>query len=184
MDPNYTTIPYAAGVLPVAFKDDVTHFLLGTDIRNSGAADFGGKAERRLDKGQIQNTAAREFFEETLGLSISNDQMVQRLLDPSRHIALRGRTQNGNLYVMYVTEVPFVPEITSNFRRLSSFLRFKGVHKSLVEKTGVEWLTIDELKAAQKRAVFERTFTDNEVVLEKIGRMTPSELHHFLSIRS
>jgi len=175
--------PYAAGVLPIAFRNNRVHFLLGEDIRNLGLADFGGKAERRLDKGLITNTAAREFFEETLGLSISNDQMVQRLLDPARHIALRGRTQNGNKYVMFVVEVPFVPEITTSFKKFSAFLRFKGIHKSLVEKTGVEWLTIDELSKAPKRAVFERTFNEHEVLLHKVGNMNPEEWHHFLKIR-
>jgi len=178
------TAPYAAGVLPIAFRNNRLHFLLGEDIRNLGLSDFGGKAERRLDKGLITNTAAREFFEETLGLSISSDQMVQRLLDPSRHIALKSRTANGNRYVMFVTEVPFVSEIASSYRKFSSFLRFKGIHKSLVEKTGVEWLTIDELRDASKRAVFERTFSEHEVLLSKIGNMNPREWHDFLRIRT
>lgn len=174
------SVPYAAGVLPIAFKNGRVHFLLGEDIRNLGLADFGGKAERRLDKGLVTNTAAREFFEETLGLSISSDQMVHRLLDPSRHIALPGRTQNGNPYVMFVTEVPFVPEITTSFRKFSAFLRFKGIHKSLVEKTGVEWLTIDELRDAPKRAVFERTYSEHEALLHRIGNMSPRDWHEFL----
>ena len=173
--------PYAAGVLPVAFKDERLHFLVGEDVRVCGGlADFGGKAEKRLDRGLVRNTAAREFYEETLGLSITSEEMVARLNDSSRNLSLRGRTANGNPYIMFLCEVPFVGEISTMFRKFSAFLRFKGVQKSLVEKTSVEWLTYEELETAPKRQVFERTFLEHKCMLRKIGNMTPQEWHEFL----
>ena len=56
---------YSAGVLPYTIHKDTIYFLLGRDSENKWS-DFGGRVEPK-DKGDYDVTAAREFYEETLG---------------------------------------------------------------------------------------------------------------------
>ena len=91
----------AAGVLPNAFDAlGVCHFLVGDDVRGIGASDFGGKLDKRLDRGSIIATAAREFNEETLGIVMTTREMERRLVTSS--LFVDGSTQNGNTYRMFI----------------------------------------------------------------------------------
>ncbi len=164
---------FAAGVLPIAFHDETCLFLVGDDIRGTGASDMGGKHDRHLDRGYVTNTAAREFFEETLGVSITAEQMKRRL-NPRTSILIRGKTQNGNEYSMFVVEIPFDPSISRQFSNTVSFLTTKNIHRSYVEKTDIRWVTLDELFRCDKRVVFKRTIEMNEGLIRQIGNATPS----------
>jgi hypothetical protein len=164
---------YAAGILPIAFKGNVCHFLVGRDIRGIGVADFGGKSEKRLDFGVVTNTASREFYEETLGVSLTAEQ-IRRRLTPETSVVVKGSTQNGNVYTMFIVEVPFDPGISRNFQRTASFLRTKGLHRPLVEKIDVSWVDFDEMMDIEKRSVFERTLMENFDTISRIGRSSPA----------
>ena len=56
---------YSAGILPYTNYKGSIYFLLGRDSDNKWS-DFGGRVEPK-DRGDYESTAAREFFEETLG---------------------------------------------------------------------------------------------------------------------
>lgn len=163
---------FAAGVLPIAFHDETCLFLVGNDIRGIGASDMGGKHDRHLDRGSVTNTAAREFFEETLGVSITAEEMKRRLT-PRTSILLKGKTQNGNEYSMFIVEVFFSPSISRDFANAVAFLTTKNIHRSYVEKTDLRWVTVDELFSCDKRSVFKKTLEANEGMVRQIGNSTP-----------
>lgn len=167
--PNSKRKTYAAGVLPVAFrKDDAPLFLVGEDIRGIGVADFGGKSDQKLDRNDPDSTAAREWYEESLGQSISIKDMLARF-NRDTCIRLIGKTQNGHPYFMNVVEIPWDSQISRNFDRAVDFLRLKNISKLYVEKRNVTWMTFDELMKCRKRPVFEQTILDNIDTIRRIG---------------
>jgi hypothetical protein len=160
---------YAAGVLPIAFRVDSTPlFLVGEDIRGIGIADFGGKNDSKLDRNDPEATASREWYEESLGQSISINDMVSRFRDDAC-IRVYGRTQNGYVYHMNIVEIPWDPQLPRNFDRVVHFLRLKNISKLYVEKKNVMWLTFDELLRCRKRQVFESTVLENIDIIRRIG---------------
>jgi hypothetical protein len=171
---RYLEEPYAAGILPIAFHEGKVYFLIGDDIRGTGYADFGGKAERKVDRSISLVTASREFYEETLGLSIGYNEIRARL-EPTTSILVEGRTQNGNVYHMFITEVPWDPHLPRNVKRSTNYLRSRGVGRIHVEKKSVQWVTLEELIKIHKRAVFESTLLQNSRIIYQIGRCPPEK---------
>ena len=167
--PKVKKRPYASGVLPISFVNGKCVFLLGEDLK-SGFSDLGGKAER-YDTSSAE-CAAREFYEETLGQSIGNKQMLQRL--QSRAILLEGRTANQYKYIMFVTEIPFDASLSKYFKRAIAFLKSRGLAKMHVEKKTLRWFTLQEMLEAPKRKVFENTLLQNMETITEIGQCTPS----------
>lgn len=171
---RYLEEPYAAGILPIAFHNGKVYFLIGDDIRGTGYADFGGKAERKVDRSISLVTASREFYEETLGLSIGYNEIRARL-EPTTSILVEGRTQNGNVYHMFITEVPWDPYLPRNVKRSTNYLRSRGVGRIHVEKKSVQWVTLEGLIKIHKRAVFESTLLQNHRIIYQIGRCSPEK---------
>lgn len=165
---------YAAGILPLTWVDGTAMFLVGEDVRDGSYSDFGGKMER-YDRNVIA-TACREFYEETLGCVVDIKQIRARLT-PQTSILLRGRTQNSNVYYMYVTEVPYMPHLRSTFHKLLGFFRAKNINRMYVEKTDVQWVTLDMLKKMVKRSVFANTLSMNIDVIEQIASSSPDKWH-------
>ena len=171
---RYLEEPYAAGILPIAFHGGKVFFLVGDDIRGTGFADFGGKAERKVDRSISLVTASREFYEETLGLSIGYNEIRARL-EPATSILVDGRTQNGNMYHMFITEVPWDPCLPRNVKRSTEYLRSRGVGRIHVEKRSVRWVTLEEMIKMNKRTVFESTLLQNSRIIYQIGRCPPEK---------
>jgi hypothetical protein len=176
---------YSAGVLPISWIGDQVLFLVGEDIRGSddpqnpiAVSDFGGKAERH-DRSCHEFTAAREFEEETLRMSITAKQMLARLQTSS--IELRGSTQNGHPYYMYVCSIPFDYSLPKYMKKTIGFLHSKGIARMYVEKRHVLWLTLQELLQVGKRTVFANTLQQNEDILREIGTATPRDWEHLVS---
>lgn len=170
---------YSAGILPVAWIGDQLLFLVGEDIRGSddpanpiAVSDFGGKAEK-TDRNCKEFTASREFEEETLRMSMTAKQMLSRLQTQS--IELRGSTQNGHPYYMYVCSIPFDYHLPKFMSRAIAFLHSKGIGKMHCEKKNVMWLTLPQLLQVGKRTVFENTLLQNEERLREIGSCTPRQ---------
>jgi hypothetical protein len=163
---------YASGILPVTWINGVALFLVGEDVRDSSFSDFGGKMER-YDRNIIA-TACREFYEETLGCIIDIKQMRARI-NPQTALMVRGRTQNQNSYFMYITEIPYIPHLRSTFHKLLGFFRAKNIQRMYVEKTDIQWVTLDMLKSMNKRSVFANTINMHMSTIEKIGTSSPSQ---------
>ena len=177
-----STMLSAAGVLPIAFDAlGVCHFLVGDDVRGIGASDFGGKADKRLDRGSIIATAAREFNEETLGIVMTTREMERRLVASA--LFVDGATQNGNTYRMFIVEVPFDTTVPSTFERASAFLESKNLHRSTIEKLNVKWLLFDELMKTGLRSVFKSTLEKNIQLISRVGRSGPGVWHQMVRAR-
>jgi 8-oxo-dGTP pyrophosphatase MutT (NUDIX family) len=161
---------YASGILPISFVNDKCVFLVGEDIRG-GYSDFGGKAER-FDASS-EECASREFFEETLGLTLSAKEIQNRL--STNAVQVEGLTANSFKYIMFLTEIPFEKSLQRYMHRCIAFLKSRGLHRLHVEKKSVKWMTLDELMTCEKRKVFENTLMQNREVIETVGRSTPSE---------
>lgn len=161
---------FGAGILPVAWTDDDTCvFLLGDDVRQGiGFSDFGGKVAS-IDRGEPRLCASREFFEETIGCSLSVTEALERFMD-DQCVCLRGKTQNQHAYYMFVIEVPYDKQISSRFCKVVDFLSSKNVHRLYVEKTELRWVTLDELKTIPKRSVFESTVLANAPFIGAVAR--------------
>lgn len=165
-------IRYASGILPITWHRGVLLFLVGRDVRDGSYSDFGGKCER-FDRGCPLSTATREMYEETCGMVLGVKQMRVRLT-PKTAVMLKGSTQNGYPYFMYVTEIPYMPHLRNCFGKLLDFLRSKNIHRLYVEKTDVMWVTLDLLKSIPKRAVFQETLQTHMPFFEHLASLQAS----------
>lgn len=166
-------VHYAAGILPLTrARDGTLMVLVGQDVRDATWSDFGGKCERS-DKNCPLTTAIREFTEETYGTVVDCRHLRQRL-HAGNYILLKSRTQNNHAYYMYLVEVPFVPSLRAAFAKVLSFLRYKNIHRMYVEKTDIQYLTLEELAAVSKRSVFATTITMHAGVLQRVSESTES----------
>lgn len=160
---------YAAGILPVTWHDGELLFLVGQDVRDRSWSDFGGKSER-VDRNDPLNTACREFYEETYGCVVDLRALRSRLC-ASNCLPLRGRTQNGHPYWMFVVEVPYQPHLRNAFAKALAFLRHKNLCKLYVEKTDVRWLPWSALRGDDlvKRPVFKATLDSHVTTLSRLA---------------
>jgi len=117
----------AAGILPFCKRDNLSLVLLGKEVRGKELSwsDFGGKREA-MDK-KVQDTAIREFMEETGGLYLDcKDTFVENL----NRSALKKIWNVGGKYVLFLLEVPY----RNNFDGLSAD-----------SKVELKWFSIQEL---------------------------------------
>lgn len=161
---------YAAGILPYTWSEEMraTLFLVGRDVRDGGWSDFGGKVER-CDRGEPAATAAREAFEETHGLLMSQEAFKSRIHTST---LLKSRTANNYDYSCYLVEVPFLPYIRPAFAKTLAFLRSRNLGQVFIEKNELMWMTHAMLMRVQKRAVFEFTLNAHRLVLERLAACT------------
>jgi len=167
-------VHFAAGILPITWAHDGTLlFLIGQDVRDASWSDFGGKCEK-ADRGDAVATACREFFEETYGCLLGVKELWQRM-HPSNYILLKSKTQNGHPYYMFLVEVPFAPHLRNAFLKTLAFLRYKEMHRVYVEKTDVQWVTLESMRAPalHKRSVFANTIDTHEAILDRLNALPP-----------
>ena len=167
---------YAAGILPLTWYQGTPLWLLGREARDGTWSDWGGKVEKQDRTGPVEthpaNTAAREFYEESMGCVLSAKAMRQALL-PATSILLRSRTKNNHDYYCYVVEIPYMPVLHSNFHKVLNFMRFRGLHRAFVEKTDIRWATWEMVQQLTKRPVFEATLAQHFNTLKAIGEAGP-----------
>jgi hypothetical protein len=168
----YLTEHYAAGILPVAYHENVPLLLVGRDVRDGTWSDFGGKAER-IDKGSVFSTAAREFSEETYGQVLSH-RAIRNMLGPGRCLMVRSKTQNGFPYIMFIVQIPYITHLRSSVAKFINFLRMKNLGKVCIEKTDMMWTTIHALQTKMnKRSVFAATLAANAEIFRELASTNP-----------
>ena len=170
-------VHYAAGILPITWRDGVPLFLVGKDLRD-GYSDFGGKCER-VDRGNPVTTATREFYEETYGTVTTPKALMQRMATPSNYLCLKSSTQNGYDYYMFVVEIPYVPHLRSCFRKALKFLQSTNMQRVYVEKTDLQYVTWPVLQTIAKRPVFGTTLDLHRAALEFLSTSTPTTWRSF-----
>lgn len=169
---RYSRKIYSAGILPFYVKDNTTYFLLGKDPE-ARWSDFGGRSEGQ-DRGRWDTTAAREFYEETIGSVMNIPNMLARLQHRRNYIRVQGKTLNGSPYFMYVVKIPYSESYCTNFSSTLAFIQYaRSFDKKFIEKSDIQWVSLDTIKASLEdqdnddvinfplRKVFKRTLVDN-----------------------
>lgn len=158
---------HSAGILPVsrdANGDRV--FLLGKDARDGVFSDFGGKSEL-VDNGDPINTATREFYEETLGCICNSPYSIRdRVKNLSKMVI--GTTRKGNVYRMFLMEVPYHADLPLRFKKVLNFLKYKNIGSAYIEKSELVWVSWEEMAKIPKRKVFADTISSNIRELRRI----------------
>lgn len=157
----------SAGILPISRNEygDVV-FLLGKDSRDGVFSDFGGKAET-MDNGDPVNTATREFYEETLGCLCNSPHSIRERVK-NMSVMVNGTTKKGNIYSMFLIEVPYIPDLPLRFKKIVNFLKYKNIGSVYIEKSELVWVSLDEMFKIPKRQVFSDTIASNAATLRKI----------------
>jgi len=172
---------YSAGILPFYVKNNTIYLLLGKDHEGKWS-DFGGRSEGQ-DRGRWEITAAREFYEESVGSIMDIPTTLSRLQHRKNFSKIRGKTLNGSPYFMYFLKIPFKETYRDNFISTLTFIQFaKNFDKKYIEKTDIQWISLDTILASLDeeneniinyplRKVFKNTFVDNIKEIKKFGEM-------------
>lgn len=154
---------YSAGVLPFCIHEGRILFLLGRD--NEGTwSDFGGHSEIH-DQGRWNITAAREFYEETIGSVLTIEQILERLESKKNYVCIYDRTLGNYNYYMYLLRIPYSAVYRGQFLSTHSFMRYlsgkisKEESRHYLEKNDIGWFTAEEWE--DLRPIFRRTFEGN-----------------------
>ena len=155
---------YSAGILPYTFYKDNIYFLLGRDSDNRWS-DFGGRVEPK-DRGEHETTAAREFFEETLG-AVYDYEYMRKYLKSKKNKKLISRTNSGHNYYMYIIYINYNEIYRTKFQSTRNFIAntVTTIDKKYLEKKDIRWVSIDTLEHSfngnsfiNLRSVFLNTF--------------------------
>jgi hypothetical protein len=119
---------YSAGILVFTIRNGEVYLLLGRDRSDNSFSDFGGRQED-IDGNDPKVTAAREFFEESAGQLIDQDEVMARLSDPACHVTVMSRTMGLSVYHMFCMYIPYVSHYTSSFAKSAKFLRAIKCHR-------------------------------------------------------
>ena len=138
---------YSAGILPYAIHKEKVYFLLGKDYKDDAWSDFGGKVELQ-DNCIPYRTAAREFYEESIGSIFSYDSVENLLKNEVNYKLVMSHTLNGSPYYMYVIQIPY-----DNYRKIFiktlSFIRhIKLDTNKYYEKSDTKWVSKESLFAS------------------------------------
>ena len=168
---KYSRQVYSAGILPFYVKNNTVYLLLGKDHEGKWS-DFGGRSEGQ-DRGRWDTTAAREFYEESVGSIMDIPTMLSRLQHRKNYIRIRGKTLNGSPYFMYFVKIPFRETYRDNFHSTLAFIQFtRNFDKKYIEKTDIQWISLDTIQMSLDevnadiinyplRKVFKKTFVDS-----------------------
>jgi 8-oxo-dGTP pyrophosphatase MutT (NUDIX family) len=126
---------YCAGVLPYTRFNNNVYFLLGKSRRSGRLITFSGK-NSEFDATR-EDTAAREFFEETLG-SVIDRNTTMTLLQRCETV-LESRTPRGQPCYTYVVEIPFRKHYALCFTKTRGFLE-------AIQMRGPEYLEMVDIK--------------------------------------
>ena len=134
---------YSAGILPYTIWKGNIYFLLGRDYDNKWS-DFGGRVEPN-DKAEYETTAAREFFEETLG-SVYDYDYTKKILKKCSNII--SKTSSGHPYYMYILKISYTDNIKLKFNSTKNFISntVTSIDKKYIEKNDIRWISKDTIE--------------------------------------
>ena len=134
---------YSAGILPYTNYKGSIYFLLGRDSDNKWS-DFGGRVEPK-DRGDYEATAAREFFEETLG-SVYDYDYARKLIKKCPKII--SKTGSGHYYYMYLLKLQYTDLVLTKFLSTKNFITnvITTIDKKYIEKNDIRWVSIETIE--------------------------------------
>lgn len=142
---NPKKIIYSAGILPYKVSEDnKVYLLLGKDNQDTWS-DFGGRSEIK-DQNNILETAAREFFEESLNSVIDLQTTRKMLLNENNYELVKSRTLNGSPYYMFILRLPMRPEIVrEKFKSTYEMMKYVDAEHKWLEKNDIMWVSLDTI---------------------------------------
>ena len=129
----------AAGVQPY---DTANGFLLG---RETSDGSYSGFAGFRDGEESVVGCAAREFFEETMGILMDQED-AERVLEGVEYFEFT--IDEGRVFRMYMLEIPFDRDIVPEFKKRYAQLCRLGVDARFLEKDQVKWVMPKTLSRA------------------------------------
>ena len=137
---------YSAGILPYTYDlNGNCLILLGKDIEGNWS-DFGGRCELKDNNNEI-HTAAREFYEETLGSIISINECIDKININTNKII--SKTLNGSPYYMFVVYIDY-DNYYDCFYKTLNFMKYhfsyeKHNFNKIIEKNNIRWFNINTI---------------------------------------
>ena len=129
---------YCSGVLPYTNFNGNIYYLLGKSRRHGRLSTFSGKNDQ-LDQ-SIEDTAAREFFEESLG-SIMDRSMMLQLIRKEHTVRLESRTPRGMPCYTFVVEIPYRKHYSLVFSKVYAFLEASNIRRpEFLEMIDIKWV--------------------------------------------
>lgn len=147
---------YSAGILPYQVQDNNIFFLLGKD-NNGEWSDFGGKCDPN-DRLNIKETAAREFFEESLNSIMSLSATRNMLRNNKNFTMVNSKSMAGLPYYMFILRVPMIPDTANDrFKKTLEFLRYINAKYQYMEKVAIGWISLETLLLILENSEYEKT---------------------------
>ena len=187
----------AAGVLFFSLCPTTGHtlFLLGRENSHSGWADsnlwadFGGSVDSR-DR-DIYDTAAREAYEETMGLLCDREELANRLRNNDNsqlafdiqvlvNLDMGVSTHAPYYYRIFLVQVPYM-HYDIFFDRMRTYMRRTSTKLSNADKSAIAWVRADRLVADSFRAMLRPAFSQSvhglaaHIDLTGLGHVAASE---------
>tara|TARA_B100001123_G_C15019821_1_gene911040 strand:+ start:121 stop:738 length:618 start_codon:yes stop_codon:yes gene_type:complete len=182
---NWRHIPhsiYSAGVLPYFIDENGTIYtLLGKDL-DGVWSDFGGRCEPK-DKSDPETTAAREFYEESIG-SIMDINIVSSRIKYDKEFTkcLHSKTLNGSPYYMYLVKIPYNQNrYREEFKRAYEFQKYIQSDKKYLEKTDIRWVSFDTLMSSMENKNNEQVLVPLRKVFKATINTNKTEISNFLN---
>lgn len=169
---------YNAGVLPFQIESNQVFLCMGKD-KDGYWSDFGGKAEP-VDKYNVLETAAREFYEESYGVILNFDQIRHQLNNEENFIQINSESYKNIRYYMFIVQVPKINGTEQHFKQISNYLHYINAGYQYKEKIEIGWISLNTLiniiehkdhEASKKwplKKVFQRTLINNLNTLKKL----------------
>lgn len=163
---------YSAGILPYTNYKGSIYFLLGRDFDNKWS-DFGGRVEPK-DRSDYETTAAREFFEETLG-SVYDYDYARKLIKKCPKIV--SKTGSGHYYYMYLLKIQYSDLIRTKFLSTKNFISnvITTIDKKYIEKNDIRWVSIETIEHSIEgrsliclRNIFQTTYKNYKKDIDKL----------------
>lgn len=132
-----TDYEYCAGVLPYTNYNHCVYFLLGKSKRTGRLITFSGK-NNEFESDPIE-TAAREFYEESLGAIM--DRSSLNVILKKCDVVLHSTTPRGKPCYTYVLEIPFRKYYSMCFTKTRAFLECTNLRShEYLEMTDIKWV--------------------------------------------
>ena len=161
-------INYAAGVLILGWNGNEICTLLGKDNYNT-YSDFGGKCDSQ-DNNTPYITAAREMYEETLGILYTQYEISYYIYN-TQYISSRSFTNKP--YYMYILWVDYDSNMNIAYNTAYNYVSsIPGFNHQFKEKKMISWFKLEDVLNGYKvqlRNVFSKTIQNNKSKIKEIA---------------
>ena len=160
---------YAAGVMLLGWNGSEICVILGKDQYNA-YSDYGGKADIQ-DGGLPSLTAARDMYEETLGIFFTQFEIAHMIHNGP---CIQSRSYTNKPYYMYILWIDYDTSYNVQFNTVFNYVSaIPGISHQFKEKKYITWFTLDEILNTKSkvplRNVFFKTLQNNKRQIKNLA---------------